>query len=208
MAANNDKSYIPLIEAWEQFNAENGEFNSLANFAEWILAQQNNKNQDELELDIYFENNNQKYNLNRSNSEAAFLLSRLAKFVKMYVKPIFSKYGLSSQDDFGIMAQVDFLKICSKKQAIEANLIDNSTGIEQIKRLVKQGLLLEKDGEADKRQKLIYLSEAGKGILYSIFQDFSNIPEVMLKMTEPEKNALVATLKKLDTAHTQLMTTK
>jgi DNA-binding MarR family transcriptional regulator len=208
MSQSKEKSYIPLIEAWESFNQKNGENNSLANFAEWILTNQKEKSQEEIELDVYFENNAQKYNINRNNSEAAFLLSRLAKFVKMYVKPIFSKYGLSSQDDFGIMAQVDFLKICSKKQAIEANLIDNSTGIEQIKRLVKQGLLLEKDGETDKRQKLIYLSDAGKVILYSIFQDFSDFPEVMLEMTEQEKTAMVATLKKLDTAHTNLMSTK
>ncbi|GBF49419.1 possible transcriptional regulator, MarR family [Leptospira ryugenii] len=79
------------------------------------------------------------------SSEPTFLVWRLGKFIRLLVKPVLSSNGLFGVDDFAILSHIDYLKSCSKMEAIETNIIDNSTGIEIIKRLIQQKLIIEKD---------------------------------------------------------------
>ncbi len=202
--AKKENSYIPLIEAWETFLKTNHK-NSLLDFGHWLIENQSLETQNSItdnELKNYFNSNNAEYNFSLQSSEAAFLIWRLSKFIRHYVKPILTEKGLSSQDDFAILAHIDYLKICSKKEAIEANIIEASTGIEIIKRLVKQKLILEKENKEDKRQKLISLTKKGQELLRSIYIGFSGIQDVLADMKKEERMMLIPVLKRLDTFHT------
>lgn len=202
--AKQNNSYIPLIEAWETF-VQTSDKNSLLDFGHWLVENRspeklNTTNDNELEN--YFNANNAEYNLSLQSSEASFLIWRLSKFIRHYVKPILTEKGLSSQDDFAILAHIDYLKTCSKKEAVDANIIEPTTGIEIIKRLVKQKLIIEKENEEDKRQKLISLSTKGQELLRSIYIGFSGIQDVLADMEKDERKILISVLKRLDTFHT------
>jgi DNA-binding MarR family transcriptional regulator len=197
-------SYVPIIQAWENFLKTNNNKN-IESFGYWLVREQEKRNIASVadnELDEYFNNNTNEFNYSYQSSEAAFLIWRLSKFIRYYVKPVLTEKGLSSQDDFAILAHVDYLKTCSKKEAVGANIIDSTTGIEIIKRLIKQNLITEKENKEDKRQKLISLTAKGKDVLTSIYVGFSSIQDVLVDMSIDERNVLITTLKRLDLFHT------
>ncbi len=133
-------SYIPLITLWEEYIAST-ENADVEHFALWVLEKRRSSEtvQDtQISLEEYFDRQTASHYYSQRSSEAAFMLWRLSKFVRFYTRPVLLEHGLASQDDFAILAHVDYRKNCSKKEAIEANIIDLTTGIEIIKRLIKQ----------------------------------------------------------------------
>lgn len=198
----NKKSYLPLIEEWENY-LEISDKADVKDFAFWLLEKNKTPQKNEEEaLDGYFDHNTEKHNYAYKSSEAAFLIWRLSKFIKYYTKPVLLENGLAGQDDFAILSHIDFTKSCSKSEAIEANIIDSTTGIEIIKRFVNQGLVSEKVNEDDKRQKLISLTKKGKETLYNVYVGFSKIQDVMAEMNVEQRELLIQTLKGLDSFHT------
>lgn len=200
---NTTTSYLPLIEAWEHYLSTGG-LSSVEGFAAWVNSKNSPVRQkdESRELETYFEEQTATYQYAQRSSEAAFLLWRLNKFIRFYTRPVLTANGLTSQDEFAILAHVDYLKSCSKKEAIEANIIDISTGVEIIKRLIRQGLLSEKPNKEDKRERLISLTAAGKKTLYSIYQGFTGIQDVMADLSAAEREHFYSVLKVLDHFHT------
>nr|MBI1228795.1 winged helix DNA-binding protein [Cytophagales bacterium] len=200
---NREHSYLPLIEEWENYLTISNNAD-VKDFAFWIQEKEKRKKQEEeLRLNEYFDANAQKHEYGYKSSEAAFLIWRLGKFIRFYTKPILLENGLASQDDFAILAEVDYRKSCVKREAIEANIIETSTGIEIIKRLINQSLISEKVNTKDKREKLISLTKKGKEVLYRIYSGFSGIQDLMAEMNIEQRELLIGTLKVLDTFHTK-----
>lgn len=196
------RSYIELIEKWEDFLRSN-EDGSLADFGNFLIANANEDSSQKSDLENYFNSNDDDFGYSDSNSEASYLIWRLNKFAKGYVKELFDKLDITNQDEFAILAHVDYLKECSKKIAITDNLIEISTGIDIIKRLVKKGYLSERQNPNDKRENLIRLSKKGKEKLTAIYTGFTTVPDILISITQEEKHKLVEILKKLDKAHTE-----
>lgn len=196
-------SYLPLIAEWENY-LEISKKSDLKDFAFWLLEKEKvEAPKEDIALDGYFDQNTQTHNYAYKSSEAAFLIWKLGKFIRYYTKSVLAENGLVGQDDFAILSHIDYLKSCSKREAIEANMIDATTGIEIIKRLVNQSLVSELVNPEDKRQKLVSLTSKGNEILYRIYQGFSNIPDVMADMNVKQRELLIQTLKNLDSFHTK-----
>lgn len=200
-----DISYQPLIAKWEHFLTETNN-DSLEHFAIWLLNDRKIARdfaEEKTEIDAYFIEKNKEVNLGYKSGEAAYLISRLNKFIRFYTKPIFREVGLSSSDEFAILAQLDVRQIGTKKQIIMDNIIEMTTGIDMIKRLIRQGWIAEKANDADKRKKLISLTVAGKTLLYTVYQKFATIQDVLVDLSKNERDALIRVAKSLDTFHTQ-----
>lgn len=193
-------SAVRLIGLWEEY-VNSTEHPGIEGFADWV------KSREALpafspELEEYFDKNTEQNSYSHRSSEASYLLWRLSKFVRFYTKPVLAMNGLVSQDDFAILAHVQYRKTCSKKEAIEANVIESTTGMEITRRLVKQGLLSESAGEVDKRMRLISLTEKGSQLLYQIYGGFQQIQDVLADMNVQERDVLINFLKRLDEFHT------
>lgn len=196
-------SYLPLIIEWENYLTISKKAD-ITDFAFWLLAKGKvEEKNEEADLEVYFDKNSEAHHYAYKSSDAAFLVWRLSKFIRYYTKPVLLENELASQDDFAILAHIDYRKSCSKKEAIDANMIDSTTGIEIIKRLVNQGLVSEKINQDDKRQKLVSLTENGRQKLYNIFIGFSKIPDVMAELNIEQRELLIQTLKNLDSYHTK-----
>ena len=195
------RSYIKLIKNWESFLKNNSD-GSLADFGHYLVGLATEDSPARTELDNYFDAKTTEFQYSDLNSEASYLIWRLNKFSKGYIKELFEKLGVANQDEFAILSHVDYLKECPKKIAISDNLIEMSTGIDMIKRLLKKGYLLERKNPEDKRESLIRLSTKGKDKLAEIYTGFSTVPDILVDITPKEKRTLVAILKNLDKAHT------
>ncbi|WP_375448363.1 MarR family winged helix-turn-helix transcriptional regulator [uncultured Fibrella sp.] len=204
--AEDTGSYVPLIQQWEEYIRATGN-RSLDHFGLWLLSSRQQERQDKPALNDpalarYFKGNTDQHGYGYRSSEAAYLIWRLNKFVRFYTKPIFQEMGLSGQDDFALLAHLDYQPDCPKKEAIQANIIDATTGIEIIRRLVKQGLVAERPNPADKREKLITLTPVGRDTLHETYRRFAAIQDLLVDLSQQERDELMATLKSLDEFHT------
>ena len=197
-------SYLPLIEHWEKYLSSHTEGN-LHRFGEWLSAQTEQYQGNMLQSDLqkYFDKNSQERNYSHLNSEAAYLVYRLTKFIKSYTKPVLERAGLINQDEFSILSHVQFLKECTKKRAIDDNLIDTNTGIDMIRRLINKGFLKERINAEDKREKIISLTRKGEKALGVIYEGFASIQELLVDMNTSQRQSFVSILKHLDDFHTK-----
>lgn len=200
-------SYVPLIQKWEEFLAATGN-DSLDHFAVWLLGSRKQERQEKSALNdpalgAYFDGTTDQHGYGYRSSEAAYLVWRLNKFVRFYTKPIFQDTGLTGQDDFAVLAHLDYRPECPKKEAIQANVIDATTGIDIIRRLIKQGLIAERANPADKREKLISLTPTGRDTLGEIYRRFASIQDLLVDLSREEREELILTLKSLDDFHTK-----
>lgn len=202
---NNFISAKPIIEKWEEYVVSFSD-DSIYNFAKWILNdKENSENLRSEDLQNYFDTQSEEHNLSYLNSEAGFLIGRLYKFIKIYTKSVLKECNISSLDEFGILAYIDLKKVCSKKDAISETLIDNTTGIDIIKRLIFKEFVDEKTNPDDKREKLVSTSEKGKLALTSLYMKLGSIQDLLIGMNEKEKINLVNFLKRLDKLHTEII---
>jgi DNA-binding MarR family transcriptional regulator len=200
------RSYIDIITHWELFLSKSP-MGSLDEFAHWLIENNQEKKEPlktafDSDLQDYFDKNTSEYGYSDANSEAAYLIWRLSKFIKRYTKPLFLDLGINNQDEFAILAHVDYLQESSKKKLVEDNLIDMSSGIDMIGRLIKKGWLIERSNPVDKREKLINLTPMGAKLLQDVYIGFATIPDILVDMTDEQKIFFVERLKKLDDFHT------
>jgi DNA-binding MarR family transcriptional regulator len=200
-------SYKPLIENWEEYLRKGGDA-SMKQFATYLLEKEQERTSEKSsvwsneQIQEYIEQNAKEHHFKLQSPQAATLIWRLYKFIRLYTKPVIQQAGLASNDEFAILATVDAVKECSKKAAITENLIEFSTGMDMIRRLVKAGLLVEKSNKEDKREKLISLSAEGKQLLFAIYEKFSTIQDVLGELPYQERGILIDYLKNLDRFHT------
>ncbi|GAB4402642.1 MAG: hypothetical protein OHK0039_00910 [Bacteroidia bacterium] len=198
------RSYLELIEAWEAF-LRDSPAGTLEDFARWLLARGDSPAPvgQAQALQAYFDQQTDTFGYTSANSEAAYLIWRLSKFIRHDTKALFEHCGLYSQDEFAILAHVDYLGECPKKVAVHDNLIEMSTGIDMIRRLVQRGLLLDRPNPADQRERLIRLSEQGAAVLQAVYAGFGGVQDILVDMDESERQDFVSRLKLLDELHTR-----
>ena len=203
-------SYLPLVDAYERFLASDptGDLRAFGAY----LSTESEHGADAGEADggtlaphvqDYFDANREAYGYSTSDPEASYLIYRLAKFLRRYTKPVLAELGLASQDEFSMLAYLDHEGETAKRQLAEANLIDVSTGVDAVRRLLKRGLLAERANEADRRERLVSLTPAGKALLARAYRSFASVPDLLVGIDPPGAERLVRTLKRLDAEHTR-----
>lgn len=192
-------SLIPLVSAWESFVDETHS-TDLQQFAHWLLASPAPSSSvltDKELADAYTPTVSE-------NALVGHLLGRLYKFLKGYTKPILSETHLGGLDDFHFLASLKMAGEITKKELIQLNLVEISTGLDIIRRLTKQGYVTEKEHPQDKRALLISITPAGAIVLDAAYQKLQHLPDMLTSLTEAERVNFTAWLKRLDDAHSRL----
>lgn len=94
--------------------------------------------------------------------EYAARMSRLHEF---YVKKFFGDAKVNNRLEFLFLYTVEKRRGAKKTELIHAHMVDYTTGMDTIKRLVNGGLLEEMPDETDKRAKLLVLTDTGRYVL-------------------------------------------
>ena len=112
----------------------------------------------------------------------AFKVMYLNKELKKQAKSILSASGISSIDEYSFLLHLDYQDSFRKMEIVELHNLEAPTGIEIIKRLLRNKLVLEFPDEQDKRAKRIKITKAGKQELRAIKPKMDSI---FTKFTAP-----------------------
>ncbi len=199
---------VELIKKWELFIAEQPGCSTLA-FALWLLAENTAKSAvrksspdsdepslhgDDPEFDKYAGNQ-------KTSMQGAYLIGKMNQYVSYYTKPMMKKHGLHSLDDFGYLQNIRYFANITKTKACELMLQEITTGVDIIKRLIKNGFIEENVNEGDKREKLLQLSLKGDAVLNVMYMEFLKLPDTLGTLSNTDRETLLQWLQQLDVFH-------
>jgi DNA-binding MarR family transcriptional regulator len=139
-------------------------------------------------------------------NEVEVEIGKLVVFLNRYAKLLIKK-GLQDfpelvNEDFTYLYSLMGCESMTKMQLIEKNIHEKPTGLEVIKRLLKNKIIGERDNDEDKRSKRVFLTEKGKGIFFQTLSQMGEVSKIISgKLTASEKVQLFTLLKKLDDFH-------
>lgn len=140
-------------------------------------------------------------------NEIAKQVIMLGRYSKHLIKKSLEKHTDLVNEDFTYLFRLMDYPSLTKMQLIEKNAHEKQTGIEIIKRLVRNGLLEESPDMEDKRSTRISVTEKGKKVFADSMGDITMVSKIMCgKLDSEEKVNLLESLKKLNTFHHTIYT--
>ncbi|WP_428224815.1 MarR family winged helix-turn-helix transcriptional regulator [Flavobacterium sp.] len=137
-----------------------------------------------------------------TENEIAKQVILLGRFSKQMIRRGLRDFPQLSNEEFTYLYRIIDENSLTKMQLIERNGHEKQTGIEIIKRLVKNGLLEEFQDEKDKRITRLNSTPKGKTIFEESIAEVTKISRVLsAKLDEKEKKELLTILKKLNEFH-------
>ncbi|WP_031527715.1 MarR family winged helix-turn-helix transcriptional regulator [Dyadobacter crusticola] len=126
----------------------------------------------------------------------------MSRYAKSYIKKALEGTPLLTAEDFTGLAILLTHDHLSKSELISYNLQEKTSGTEVIRRLLAAGLVKQWDDLKDKRSKQIAITEAGRQLLYKVFEDMNHVGKMINgKLTLSEKLTLQYLLQKLEDFH-------
>lgn len=126
----------------------------------------------------------------------------MSRYAKSYIKKALEGTELQSAEDFTALAILLTHDELSKTQLINLNLQEKASGTEVINRLLNNGLVQQWDSKTDKRGKNIAITQNGKSLLYTVFNDMNHVGKMVTgNLTFAEKLNLRFLLQKLENFH-------
>ncbi len=166
---NRYNSVLRLIELWQTYEDEH-DAPQLHGFAEWMSE----KLHADPDLDVAPTPKRAKSDAPASavlfqqmDESTRFLeyLSRIARLHEFYIKKFFSELPINNRLDYMFLYTLRAIRSAKKSELISMHLVDYTTGMDIIKRLIANGMLSESPDENDKRAKNLSVTPAGLLVL-------------------------------------------
>ena len=126
----------------------------------------------------------------------------LYRYIKFYAKTAFAESNIRTMEEFSFLINVMQHERITKTDLIRKNIIEKSSGIEIINRLIKSKMFIQVDNPEDQRSHLIQLTDYGKSELFMIFGKMNTLGKIATgSLNDSEKEQLALMLKKLDHFH-------
>ena len=140
--------------------------------------------------------------VNDLENEIAKQLILLSRFTKQMIRRGLQDFPELYNEEFTYLYRIMDEPLLTKMQLVEKNAHEKQTGMEIIRRLVKNKLLDEIPDSKDKRVTRLKISELGKQYFHQSVESVSITSRVLsAKLDTEEKNNLLKTLKKLNEFH-------
>jgi len=159
-----------LIDLWETYEGEVKEEHNLLNFSEWMTKQIKEQSIVNTKItkkhEIYTHSETEAY-LNKLEPKSRFqeYILRIARFEEFYIRKYLIDLPLNSRLEYLFLFTIDNLEKARKTDLINIHLVEYTTGMDTIRRLIKNKLLNELPDEQDKRAKVLSLTKEGGAIL-------------------------------------------
>jgi DNA-binding MarR family transcriptional regulator len=138
-------------------------------------------------------------------NQLGFFINYLFKFTKGYTKTALMNSSISTLDDFVFLASLGREESIRKVDLIKQNMMETPSGVEVIKRLIKNNLVEEFDDTEDRRSVRLKITDTGKRELYGIFSEMNKVGKVVAgNLSEQEIIQLHTLLEKLFDHHQTL----
>lgn len=191
---------MPSLQSlWRSYCRQGGTLDSTS-FAVWLI-----RHQPTIEEAIK-ENNFPSADASfpvRNDSMAAIFIGRLERFAHLKSKHKFREFGISTPDEFGLLATLFFMGRTTKTRLLRQCLMELTTGSQMLKRLKGAGWLLEKANPGDGRSSFIELSAQGMRQLGACFHSLESLDPLLEGLSLAEQEQLLSLLDKLDQVHSQ-----
>lgn len=187
---------IRLMEHFRDFGQEH-QSTDLGAFGRWLAAQYADSQLAETPV----------AEVNAAGVEVmnAFFLGGLTAFVEVWIKLTFQGLPLLSLGDFGILKTVERLQAPTKSQVADAVIMERTTCMESIKRLIRKGIFSETTDPHDRRMKRVEVTAYGKEVSQELDGRMRQLGLLLMgSLTIEEMHQLLPLLKKLHTFHHQL----
>lgn len=183
------KQLISLVDEYEPDSLHQGG-NQLVSFLKWANARQS-----------LFDQQVSTQGVDGKNFE---LIGAMEQYAGKYSRELFSDTSLSSIWDFGFLAMVNQDGTRSMSELIDSSKMEKSSGMEVIKRLIKNKLVVTTAHAGDKRKKAIEITKAGRNLLVSLYPKVADLAkQINGNLTSQEKATLHELLTKLDEYHSR-----
>ncbi|WMN06206.1 MarR family winged helix-turn-helix transcriptional regulator [Marivirga arenosa] len=127
---------------------------------------------------------------------------RLMNFSQIWEKKAFANQPIHNLTEFGVALYVLSHENCSKSEVANHSLQEKTTIFETIKRLVRNGIINEKENLKDKRSKQLSISKKGQIACFSVMGTANDISKHLVgNLSKEEKINLFDYLIKLDEYH-------
>jgi DNA-binding MarR family transcriptional regulator len=204
------KAIKQLIDFWALYEDEEKGEQTLLNFSQWII--------DQIEREKISDTKIRTRNENKSRSESLDYLNRLdplsrfqehilriARLEEFYLRKYLVDLPLNSRLEYLFLFTVDSLEKAKKTDLINIHLVEYTTGMDTIRRLIKNKLLYELPDVQDKRAKLLVLTKEGDGVLKRANRRMDEARDKFLLCISPNKwKKTLPVLNEIDAFHSEI----
>lgn len=136
-------------------------------------------------------------------------IAHLYRFAKSYTKIALESSPLTTVDDFLYLGKVMELGHCTKTELIDYNVHEKTSGMEIIKRLLKNGFLAQEDDPDDGRSKRLTMTPSGKNEFFAALESMKKSANLVGgPLQTVEKLHLMHLMQKLHDFHKPLFAEK
>ena len=136
-------------------------------------------------------------------------IAHLYRFAKGYTKIALEASPLITMDDFLYIGKIMNVGACTKTELIEHNSHEKTSGMEIIKRLLKNGFISQRDDPNDGRSKQLSVTPAGRKEFFGALKGMQKSANLVGgPLSTVEKLHLMHLLQKLYRFHKPLFTGK
>lgn len=187
-----------IIEAYKKYQLSAGvnKKSSTTDFAIWVNQQSYSNEKPE--------NFGQTENLGRYELEVEIstLVICLNRYSRLLIKKGLISFPQLVSEDFTYLYTLMDVESMTKIKLIEKNVHEKPTGLEVIKRLLKHGLVGERNDDNDKRSKRVFLTDKGKALFFATIEQMNKVALIVAgNLTQDEKKQLHTLLRKLEDFH-------
>jgi len=199
-----------LISYWQQFEETTGS-SSFGEFCDWLSSSLNENRKSGHGKSV--QHANKSGEVVKKNSDLSphqqfmMLLSRLAKYQEFYIKRFFEGLPVNTLTEFNFLFSLNKNEALKKTDIIQLNLVEYTTGIDILKRLIRMNLVKEFRDELDKRNKRIKITSEGKRVLIEALLRINKLFEVFLGCVDHEQwQPVLPFLSEIDEFHNYVFT--
>ena len=140
-----------------------------------------------------------------ANTEISTLLVFMYRYAVVYFKKALKEGNINTLDEFSFLIVLMTYPSLSKTELIQKLIMEKTSGVEVIKRLLKNGLIEEFDNPNDKRSVLVAITAKGKKELAELLPRMGLVGSVVVgNLTPAEVSSLSFLLRKLDYHHNDI----
>lgn len=194
-----------LIALWQRYE-ETAASPNLSDFGKWIASDKITEKYFDNDLDSQTKKSIKSSEEIENKQKFLLLIAKLSRIQEVYIKKFFSGLPINTLLEFSFLFTVNKNQACKKSEVINLLLVEYSTGIDILKRLIRLHLISESVDETDKRSKKLHITAEGKKVLIEALLRLNKIMDFYPCQEHfSEGDFIISILDAIDNSHKKII---
>lgn len=142
-------------------------------------------------------------------NDISILIVLMYRYAKGYIKKALRESALQTPDEFSFLITLMTYDSLRKSELIAKQVMEKTSGTEVIRRLIKNGMIVDIADQNDRRSIRVSITKAGREEIIKILPLMSRVTQIVAgNLSVEEINTLSYLLKKLDYFHNDIYMNK